>query len=286
MRAGGVAVAGYRLTVPLQDNLDTVDVLFGVHPDYRHRGHGRALVEQLRTRVRELGRHQVITSLSEPADGRDNRAMRFAAAAGASRSLGEVHWVLDLAGLDPDRLALLGAEARRAARGYELAAWTGRCPDDLVDGYAALIARLSTDAPMGDLDMEQKHWDATRVREREAVMVSQRRTCVATVARSGPGGPLVAYTDIVVGEHDPTNAFQWDTLVTGEHRGHRLGMLVKVANLERLRSTFPGTRRVHTWNADSNAYMVSINEALGFAPVARESAWRLDLPDEGAGERP
>jgi hypothetical protein len=28
--------------------------------------------------------------------------------------------------------------------------------------------------------------------------------------------------------------------------------------------------------------MVSINEALGFAPVARESAWRLDLPRDGA----
>jgi GNAT superfamily N-acetyltransferase len=277
LRAGGTPVAGCRLTLPLQDNVDTVDVLLGVHPDHRGTGHGRTLVEHLRRRAQDLGRWKIITSVSEPADGGENRAMRFAAAAGATRSLGELHSVLDLATVDPAQLAALGAAAGRAAAGYQLASWTGRCPDDLVDGYAALIAQLSVDAPAGDLGLEEERWDAARVREREAVLAAQGRTCVATVARSGPDGDLVAFTDIGVGRHDPANAFQWDTLVTGEHRGHRLGMLVKVANLARLREAFPAARRVHTWNADSNTHMVGINRALGFVEVARESSWRLDL---------
>jgi GNAT superfamily N-acetyltransferase len=109
-------------------------------------------------------------------------------------------------------------------------------------------------------------------------MDSQGRRQVATAARLGSDGPLVAYTDIVTTRHDPENAFQWDTLVLKEHRGHRLGALVKVANLERLRAEAPAARRVHTWNADENTYMISINEAMGFVRAQRESAWRLDLP--------
>lgn len=277
-RSSGVPVAAYRLDLPMQDNLDLVEVDLAVHPEYRHRGHGRALLDHLEERARVLGRSRLITQVAEPFDGTENRAMRFAEAAGATRSLGEMHRVLQLDSVDDARLAALRSEAEAAAAGYELVAWTGPCPDELVDGYAALVARMSTDAPLGDLPIEPEHWDRARVRERDAVMASQGRTAVATAARLGPNGPLVAYTDIVTTRHDPSNAFQWDTLVLREHRGHRLGLLVKVANLERLRAEQPDARRLHTWNADSNTFMVSINEAMGFRPVQRESAWRLDLP--------
>jgi GNAT superfamily N-acetyltransferase len=277
MRAAGVPVAGYRLIVPLKDNLGTVELLLAVHPEHRHRGHGRALLDRARDRVRTLGRHQVIVELTEPADDSENRAMRFAAAAGARRSLGEVHRVLDLGAVDHDRLARLRSDAEAAARGYELVAWTGPCPDDLVDDYAGLMARMSTDAPMGGLDIELQHWDALRVREREAVLAEQGRTAYGTAARVGPDGPLVAFTDLGTTRHDPDNAFQWNTLVLREHRGHRLGALVKVANLQRFLSERPVARRLHTWNADTNTFMIAINEAMGFVPVARESAWRLDL---------
>jgi hypothetical protein len=52
---------------------------------------------------------------------------------------------------------------------------------------------------------------------------------------------------------------------------------VKAANLERLLDTAPEARRVHTWNADTNSYMVAINELLGFRIARLESAWRLDV---------
>src|SRR4029453_2343349 len=107
----------------------------------------------------------VAVGVNEPADGPPNRAMRFAAAAGATRSLGEVRRALDLTALDTDRLATLRAEAEKASDGYELVSWTNPCPDDLVDDFAALYARMSTDAPLGDLDIEPEHWDADRIRE-------------------------------------------------------------------------------------------------------------------------
>ena len=85
----------------------------------------------------------------------------------------------------------------------------------------------------------------------------------------------------MVTSHDPVNAFQWATLVRREDRGHRLGMLVKLVNLDRLLATAPEVRRVHTWNADLNSWMVAINEAMGFRVARLENAWRLDLPGDG-----
>jgi hypothetical protein len=65
--------------------------------------------------------------------------------------------------------------------------------------------------------------------------------------------------------------------VEGEHRGHRLGLLVKAENLRMLRRHFPDTMTVTTWNAVSNRHMIAVNEALGFRPVERYQAWQLSL---------
>jgi GNAT superfamily N-acetyltransferase len=278
MHDGEAAVGTYRLDLPMLDNLDFVELALCIDPPHQHRGHGRVLLAHATDRIAQLGRHQVALGVNEPADGPPNRAMRFAAATGASRSLGEVRRSLDLTALDTDRLATLRAEAEKASVGYELVSWTNPCPDDLVDDFAALYARMSTDAPLGDLDIEPEHWDSDRVREREATIQDQGRRQMVTAARVGPDGPLVAFTDIAATRHDPVNAFQWSTLVVKEHRGHRLGALVKLANLERLVTEAPQARRLHTWNADVNSYMISINEAMGFVVAQRESVWRLDLP--------
>ncbi len=69
--------------------------------------------------------------------------------------------------------------------------------------------------------------------------------------------------------HDPGMVFQWGTLVHPDHRGHRLGMATKVANLAWVQREAPGRERVYTMNAEVNQQMVGINEALGFRPVER-----------------
>jgi len=278
LRDGDEVVGFLGLEMPTQDNLELAEVELTVHPRHQGHGHGRRLLEHLVARAAELGRHQLITGVVEDPAGGDSRAARFAAAAGARRSLGEIRRTLDLTTVDRAELAALRTETEKHANGYQLVGWTGPAPDALVDGYAALVARMSTDAPMGDLGIEPEHWDAARIRERDEVISRQGRTQVVTAARLGDDGPLVAFTDIVLTRHDTVNAFQWDTLVRREDRGHRLGTLVKLANLERLLETAPEARRVHTWNADTNSYMVAINDLLGFRVTQRESAWRLDLP--------
>ena len=41
-----------------------------------------------------------------------------------------------------------------------------------------------------------------------------------------------------------------------EHRGNKLGLLIKVANMERLTEQFPDARVLYTWNAPENRYLL------------------------------
>jgi hypothetical protein len=61
--------------------------------------------------------------------------------------------------------------------------------------------------------------------------------------------------------------YQSGTLVRRDHRGHRLGLAVKGANLVALQKGCPGRRIVNTENAGVDGPMVQINEKLGLRPV-------------------
>jgi hypothetical protein len=59
-----------------------------------------------------------------------------------------------------------------------------------------------------------------------------------------------------------------------EHRGHRLGMLLKIANIAHLDERYPGHPSITTFNAEENRHMLDVNESVGFEPFAYEGAWQ------------
>jgi len=127
---------------------------------------------------------------------------------------------------------------------------------------------------LGELQTEEEQWDADRVREQLSVIRAQGRRWVETVAVERATGRMVAFTDLAVAVHTPDLAYQWDTLVLKEHRGRRLGQLVKAANLRALLRELPDVRRVGTWNAEVNAPMLAVNRAMGFVTVGRITEWQ------------
>lgn len=227
--------------------------------------------------MRAEGRSHVIGNVAEPLDGPPSAGTAFAASVGATRALDEVCRALEVSELNLDWLAEQQAEAQAEASGYELVQWLGPCPDELVDDLAVLTGRMSTDAPMGDLAWEAESWNRERVRESEARSTRLARQWATTAARELTTSHLVAYTDMGWSTRDAGTAFQWMTIVDAMHRGHRLGMLVKAANLQALCEAAPAAGRVITWNAESNTHMIAINDALGFRPRLRFSQWQLDV---------
>ncbi|MGY1632436.1 GNAT family N-acetyltransferase [Geodermatophilus sp. SYSU D01186] len=268
--AGGTVVGALRLLLPLRDNPTVAHVDLAVSPAHRRRGVGARLLEEAVRVARGAGRTQLVADVDEPAPGVAGRA--FALRSGWRCDLLESRRDL-LLPPDEARLSALEAQARVAGRGYEVVTWRDRTPDGLVHDRALLERRMTTDAPHGDLPVEEEHWDAARVREYEEAHVARGRTVLSAGAVTR--GRLVAFTDLQVPLAQPERAQQAGTLVLREHRGRRLGTLVKVAVLRELVATLPAVRRISTYNAESNRPMVAVNEALGFRRAGQLSTWSL-----------
>lgn len=179
---------------------------------------------------------------------------------------------------DPTPLRSLLAEAQAAAGAdYRLLHWMAPTPEAFQDGYAAILARLSTDAPSGDMEFVAERWDADRVVRRERRLTGAGEALSVCAVQHVPSGDLVAYNELLVGADRSRSTHQLGTLVARDHRGHRLGALVKCANLLRWRELMPLSPVVSTFNAEENRPMLSINEAIGFAPVSYAGAWQKRL---------
>ena len=142
-------------------------------------------------------------------------------------------------------------------------------PDELVDDYCALNEAFFDEAPMGEMEIEPEKWDRKRVEEREA---RNLRTGPARAGGRGalaPDGTMVALTEVMVNERVTWRGFQSGTLVDPEHRGHHLGLAIKLANHRQVRTTYPRLRLLLTGNADVNAPMNAVNDALGYREVER-----------------
>ncbi len=273
----GLVVGASSLRLPLLDNTSAATLDVRVHPDHRRRGHGTALLRQLLARADRHGRSKLFAEAAEPLHGAGPApGPAFVRTAGGRPVLTEIRRLLDLTTAQPSRLAELRGTATAAAAGYSLLQWVDRAPAEAYDDLATLAGRMTTDTPLEEMDWQPEVWTAQRYRDTEDQAIARRRRRVGTAVRHDASGRLVGYTDIGVSVGHPEVAYQWDTIVAPEHRGHRLGLLIKVANLALLQATVPQVRLLNTWNAEVNAHMVAINDALGFQPVERWREWQLD----------
>lgn len=268
----GAVVGALRLLLPLRDNTSMAVVDLAVDPAARRHGVGSTLLSEAVRIAGAHGRTELITEVDEPGPGAPGRS--FALRHGWTCDLVETRRDLVLP-LDEQRLSALEQDAREASADYELVTWRDCTPHELLDDRALLERRMTTDAPHGDLPVEEEDWDGARIREYEQVHLDRGRTVLS--AGAVRDGRLVAFTDLHLPQATPERAHQGGTLVLREHRGHRLGSLVKAAVLRQVLSGLPQVRTITTFNADSNTPMVAVNEALGFVPAGSLSSWSVRL---------
>ena len=257
---------------PLLDNLDKTYVDLHVDPPARRRGVGRTLVEDLERRARADGRTMLLTDSKVPPGQRESHPYsRFAVAMGFEFSNVEVvrHLALPVAG---ERLAAWTAKAAERHAGYTIATYVDEFPDELAESLCTLLGQLAVDAPTGLVDFEEEDFNVERLKERYETTAAMGRALYETVALS-PDGEVVAQSTLAVAKGEGPDVFQWGTFVHREHRGHRLGLAVKVANIAAVQDAYPDKRRITTQNAESNDFMVDINKEIGFEAVEDSMEW-------------
>jgi GNAT superfamily N-acetyltransferase len=266
-----VVVVSGEIETPLLDNLDHAELQVYTHPEHRRHGYGGALLDHLEGVAQDRGRTVFNANsawpMEAPVDGVGTAGGEFLAGRGYKFGLGDVQRTLALPVADA-LLDELAADAASRHAAYTLTSWVGPVPDEIAQGFVDLASSLMTEAPLGDIEREEETSDLDLARELEAISAKQGRTKYNTVAQDA-AGEVVAYTDIAVSSHDVGTAFQWGTLVRRDHRGHRLGLAVKVANLRLLQRERDDLHRVVTWNAEVNGHMIGVNELLGFRPTER-----------------
>jgi GNAT superfamily N-acetyltransferase len=262
---GGRMVAGGFLQLSLLDNLDKAWVFPAVESELRGRGLGSMLLDAMLERARDDGRSQVTSMAAVPFEERySSGLLRFADKHGFRLANTEIMRILRL----PVRQGLLEEVRRESAphhEGYEISTFVDDIPEEYLPSYCYLRNQLALDAPTGEIDFEAEALTPGTIRQRfERNKRSGRTTYLSLAIRDGEA---VAHSDLSV-PPTGTESHQLGTLVRRDHRGHRLGAAVKVANLEALQRDRPDITEVHTQNAETNRWMVSINERLGFEPVA------------------
>jgi GNAT superfamily N-acetyltransferase len=276
----GEPVGRVSFGITTQDNLDVMDADIWVIPAARRQGVGRELFEFSKQMAARLGRKRLFASSLWPIEGfpePDLAGVEFANWLGAKPSLDDVARRLDLATADTASIDALFAGAQEKSAGYHLVQWIDAAPEEYAEDLAYLSGRLMTDAPMGELNLEAPKIDVARLRESEAAMIARERIGYHTGAVHTETGRMVAWTTITMEESLTWHGFQQITIVEPEHRGHRLGALVKVANLRFIQSEQPAVTAIDTFNAADNTYMIAINEAMGFRPLYSFQNWQLEL---------
>jgi RimJ/RimL family protein N-acetyltransferase len=157
----------------------------------------------------------------------------------------------------------LFAAAKSVATDYELIRLPQPVSEDVLTQLVEVTAAIN-DAPMGDLTYEDEKFDLQRLQDMETARDGRNDTMYRVAARHKASGEIGGHTVVVWNSLRPTRAGQGDTAVARNHRGHKLGILLKIEMMHWIADEHPEVEVIETWNNADNRYMIDVNEAIGY----------------------
>lgn len=289
-RGGDIVGAGY-LSIANDKGSSAAELGVMVTPEHWDSGVEQALLERLERTALDLGRTTLQSWTLHPATPSERMLVpatgwgRVAATRlsdllitnGYALEQVERNSVLALDGPLSTAEQKLRESTAFAGDDYCVVSWTLPTPAHLREGYADIISRMATDVPSGDLHIDEEVWDEARVVRRDQHFTDGGQLVSVSAVEHLPSGRLVAFNELVIGADRAGVTHQFGTLVVKEHRGKRLGTIVKCANLLRWRDIAPDSPKISTFNAEENRPMLDINEAIGFVPASYAGGWQKTL---------
>ncbi len=258
----GAMVGIGLIELHLLDNTHAAWIEVDVPPEQCGRGVGSALLDHVEQLAREAGRTHLMAAAFTPTGG-TSPAARFAAAHGYEVAHTEGWKVLDLRDL-PDWGPLDERVAQRIGD-YRIVEWDTFTPPEHVADISRALSTFFSMVPTGELAIEDGEWTPERYLDNERRSAELNRRFVA--AAIAPDGTLVGYTDVSVSRAKRTQGSVGITFALPGHRGHSLGLAVKLATHRALMAALPECEIVRTSNADVNDHMNAVNEVMGYRQV-------------------
>lgn len=248
-----------ELDMPVRDNRQLTWAALTVHPEHRRRGHGSAMMAETLQRTREAGRTIVWAGIAEDNAG----AAAFLQGFGFRYANHDARRRQRLADVDRVAVERLHTQAQEAARDYTIERLRPPLADDVLADLVEVTNAIN-DAPMGELSFEEEVFDVERLRNTQVAIKLRGASMQRIVARHRATGAVAGHTVVHLTPRRPAVAFQGDTAVSRDHRGHRLGMLLKIEMMHWLAEMAPQLEVIETWNNADNRFMIDINQALGY----------------------
>ena len=245
--------------MPQRDNRHLVWAGITVHPEHRRRGHGSVIMKEVLRRATEAGRPTIWVGMAADDPG----AKAFVESFGFSYANHDARRRQVLADVDHQAVDRLFATALEKSGDYRLERLSPPYADDLLTDLVDVTAAIN-DAPMGDLTFEDEKFDLERLRDLETARVGRGDRVYRIAARHVETGEIGGHTVLLVNPLRPEFGMQGDTAVSRAHRGHRLGLLLKIDMLHWLAEAEPALKIIETWNQADNDFMISVNEAIGY----------------------
>jgi RimJ/RimL family protein N-acetyltransferase len=258
-------LGGGLVFFPQLDNLDKAYCGVEIAPQHQRRGAGGAIVEHLIERSKAHGRTTILLESQFAFERREDHGYRrFAERHGFRLASVEICRRMPLP-VPEEQIQAWIDEAAPHHTDYRIETFE-EIPDDLLPSVCYVVNQLALDAPTGDIEFEAEQITPEIRREFDARFKKSGGSKLETVAID-TSGQAVAVTTIGIMDEEDDKVHQWATIVNREHRGHRLGLAVKAANLRAVQRAYPERTVVYTTNSEHNDNMVAINEKMGFVPV-------------------
>lgn len=263
------------LEMPTRDNRHLVWSEITVHPDRRRQGHGTEILAETVRRTEAAGRTTIWLGVAD--DDAGSRA--FVEKNGFGYASHDARRRQALAEVDTPAVGRLFDEALVAAADYRLERVVPPVSDEVLAELVDVTAAIN-DAPMGELTYEDEVFDVDRLRAMQTARAETGDRMYRVVARHRETGRVGGHTFVVVHPLRPTFGFQGDTAVAREHRGHRLGLLVKIETMRWLAEAEPQLETIETFNHADNEFMIRVNEAIGYRLDRIYNMFERNLTDD------